>query len=130
VGSIAEPALDAVSLVELIYLQGQARAAARGRAGDSTAAPALRRGGPEVTSVPSSHLASMKLQATEEALDRLHLLGEQRRRRELQPELRRGAAARDVPCCVPGWILATVPAPQGPPGDEPGSGVLFAQPQS
>lgn len=33
VGSIAEPPLDAISLVELIYLQGQARAAVRGKRG-------------------------------------------------------------------------------------------------
>lgn len=41
VGSITEPPLDAVSLIQLIYLQGQARAAVRGRAGDSMATPAL-----------------------------------------------------------------------------------------
>lgn len=41
VGSITEPPLDAVSLIQLIYLQGQARAAVRGRAGDSTATLAL-----------------------------------------------------------------------------------------
>lgn len=68
-------------------------------------------------------------------------------------------AAGRVPCCVPvlwlGHILVTStlggagwqrsrgcacthvlqhhpasPAPEGPPGDRPGSGVLFAQPQS
>lgn len=53
VGSIAEPSLDAISLVELIYLQGQAPAV-RGRAGDSRTAPGLHPGSPKVNPCDSS----------------------------------------------------------------------------